>query len=174
MNGMMAKVSFFMFSSSLVVTELFRLGRADHSFKGGFRRAVAVEEKWVICSPSNRPIIAPRIRVGYAPKGYALNAFLMLQEYRKQVSVPLGQLPFALPFGFAFERVIVVVELGYGIGIVCKLKCPFDVVGADDFHPRRLAHCPVFIKRFVHHVPAVNPPFISAHHGMDMVAHPLQ
>ena len=80
----------------------------------------------------------------------------------------------ALPFGFAFERVIVVVELGYGIGIVCKLKCPFDVVGADDFHPRRLAHCPVFIKRFVHHVPAVNPPFISAHHGMDMVAHPLQ
>src|SRR5205807_2543230 len=52
--------------------------------------------------------------------------------------------------------------------------CLLDVVGADDCHPRRLAHGPVFIKRFVHHVPAVNPSLISPYHSVDMVSHPLE
>ena len=46
------------------------------------------------------------------------------------------------------EVVVVVVQLGAGIGLACELECLGDVVVADPAVPRRVAQCAVVIQGF--------------------------
>ena len=69
------------------------------------------------------------------------------------------------------EIEVVVIQLGVRIGLVRELEGLGDVVVADADLPRRLAHRPVFVDRFVDDVPAVDLAFVAPDHGADVIAH---
>ena len=79
-----------------------------------------------------------------------------------------------LRFGRVVERVVVVVELRVGVGLVRELERLHEVVLADDRVPRRMAKRAVIVERFVHHVPAFDSSLVAADDGEDVIAHPSE
>ena len=55
-----------------------------------------------------------------------------------------------------------------------KLKRLFNVVGADDLVPKRLAQGAIIVERFVDDVPAVDFSLVTADDRVDVVLHPRQ
>jgi hypothetical protein len=67
--------------------------------------------------------------------------------------------------------VVVVVELGAGIGLPGELERLGDVVVADAVAPRRLAQRAVLVDRLVDDVPTVDLAFVASDDCVDVVAH---
>src|SRR5690625_1514497 len=78
-----------------------------------------------------------------------------------------------LALGAIDQAVIVVVELRIGIGLVSKLKSLGNVIIPDDLEPRAVSQLPAF-HRFVHNIPAVNPPTKMSDDLLDMLFHSFQ
>ena len=70
--------------------------------------------------------------------------------------------------------VVVVVELGVGVGLMGKLERLLDVVGADDAQIGSLAQGAVVLECLVHHVPAVDLSLVATHHGADVLVHAVE
>ena len=83
-----------------------------------------------------------------------------------------GNRAFAL--GRVLQRIVVVIQLRFRVGLVRKLIGPDDVIRANDFFPLRLAQRAVVIECFVHHVPAADFALVPADDGGNVVVHPLQ
>ena len=77
----------------------------------------------------------------------------------------------AVALGLVLDVVVVVIELGVGVGFVRVLEGFGDVVGADDFVPEGLAQGAVFVEGFVDDVPGLDAAFVAADDGVDVVAH---
>src|SRR3984885_11067591 len=78
---------------------------------------------------------------------------------------------FALGLGLVLQVVVVVKQLHLRIGLVRELKGLFNVIGADDFVPLRLAQRAIFVERFVDYIPALNPALVAADDCVDMIFH---
>ena len=77
----------------------------------------------------------------------------------------------AVAFGFVLEVVVVVGQLGVGVGFVGVLEGFGDVVVADNFVPEGLAQGAIFVEGFVDDIPALDATFVAADDGADVVAH---
>src|SRR5690606_13937843 len=67
--------------------------------------------------------------------------------------------------------VIVVVELGTGVGFMGKLKCQFEKVFADNFVELALSPFSVIKNRFVDNIPSVNATSVTRYDGLDVAPH---
>src|SRR6202035_2310792 len=84
----------------------------------------------------------------------------------------LHQFNSAFALGLSLERVVVVGELGFGVGLVRGRGGLRDEVVADDLVPLRLAHAAVFVERLIDDIPSILPSLVSTDNGTDMVMHP--
>ncbi len=73
-----------------------------------------------------------------------------------------NQVDRTLTFGFVFERVIVVVEFRFRVGLMREMEGRRQIIWTDDLVPGCRAHGSILVQRLVHHVPSVNPPFVPA------------
>ena len=99
----------------------------DDGLKCRLGLAVAVEQQWIILAP---PRVQPRIAVGHAPKGDALNDLAMFEEHAKQVGVPFGQR--LLHVG----RQTIAVDIGAGdpLRVGLNVRRPVSLGGAHHVH----------------------------------------
>ena len=86
----------------------------------------------------------------------------------------LDQADDAFALGAYFQIEVVVIEFGMGIRLARKLKSLGDEVLAEDFVPFGFSPGTIRINGFVHNIPAVDPPSVTAHHGEDMLSHAFQ
>ena len=84
------------------------------------------------------------------------------------------QLDCAFALGLVLQRIVVVVKLRVGVGLVRILESLLNKVVADNLVPLRLAHGAVFVQRFIDNVPSVDPPFVPSNHRTDVIMHAFE